>query len=114
MDNLLYALAASNRRDILRLIQERELTVGEIAAHFNISGPAISQHLKVLLESELVSVRREGTKRLYRARPEKLAEVQGYLDQFWGDSLRQLKQAAEAEEKRTKALARTKTRRTRT
>lgn len=114
MDEILYALAASNRRDILRLIQDRELTAGEIAANFAISGPAISQHLKVLLDSELVSVRRDGAKRLYRARPEKLAEVQSFLDQFWGDSLRQLKQAAEADERRTKKLAKSNARRTRT
>jgi DNA-binding transcriptional ArsR family regulator len=116
MDLALYAIAEPRRRSILRLLQEREMSAGEIAAQYaqEVTGPAISQHLRVLLDAELVSVRREGTKRLYRARPEKLAEVRGFLDQFWGDSLSQLKQAAEAEEKGIKKVAQSKPRRART
>lgn len=100
MDTVLHAIAEPRRRDILRLIQERELSSGEIAAQFDVTGPAISQHLKVLREAGLVTQRRAGTRRLYRARPEGLAELRDFLDEFWGAGLLQLKQAAEAEELR--------------
>lgn len=100
MDIVLHAIAEPRRRDILSLVHEAELTSGEIAARFpQVTPPAISQHLKVLAEAGLVSVRRQGTRRLYRARPEGLAEVRRYLEAFWDDSLQQLKAAAEAEER---------------
>ena len=97
---MLRAIAAPKRRAILRLVQDTELTSGEIAAHFEVTGPAISQHLKFLSEAGLVSVRRQGTRRLYRARPEGLAEVRSFLEEFWDDSLKRLKTAAEDEERR--------------
>lgn len=101
MDTVLHAIAEPRRRDILSLVHEAELTSGQIAARFpQVTPPAISQHLKVLAEAGLVSVRREGTRRLYRARPEGLAEVRQYLEAFWEDSLQRLKTAAEAEERR--------------
>ena len=103
MDIVLHAIAEPRRRDILKLIQERELSSGEIAARFDVTGPAISQHLKVLLQAGLVTQRREGTRRLYRARLEGLAELRSYLDEFWGVSLLQLKRAAEEEEQRRRA-----------
>ncbi len=99
MDTVLHAIAEPRRRDILSLVREAELTSGEIAARFpDVTPPAISQHLKVLAEAGLVTVRRLGTRRLYRARPEGLAEVRGFLDAFWVDSLQRLKEEAEAEE----------------
>ena len=107
MDAILTAIAEPRRREILKLIQECELSSGEIAAHFTtVSGPAISQHLKVLREAQLVSVRRDGTRRLYKARPESLAEVRSYLESFWSNGLQRLKQAAEHEEKRKAYRAR--------
>ncbi len=101
MDIALHALAEPRRRDILRLIYNQELSSGDIASHFEVSGPAISQHLKVLVDARLVTMRKQGTKRLYQARPEGLAEVRAYLDGFWEDNLQQLKMAAEAEERRS-------------
>ena len=103
MDKVLNAIAEPRRRAILRLIQDRELSSGDIASHFKVSGPAISQHLGVLLNARLVTVRREGTRRLYRARPEGLAEVRSFLEDFWDTSLRQLKAAAEDEERKAQA-----------
>jgi len=99
---LLQAITEPRRRDILRLVRHAELSSGEIAAHFDVTRPAISQHLQVLAAARLVSVRREGTKRLYRARPEGLAELRQFLEEFWDDRLVSLKQAAEAEERRLK------------
>jgi len=94
------ALAEPRRREILQLIRDRELSAGEIAAGFDVSRPAISQHLGVLREAGLVSERREGTRRFYRARPEGLRELKEFLEGFWTFSLQQLKREAEAEERK--------------
>ena len=91
----------SRRRAILRLIQNAELPAGKIAARFEVTRPAISQHLRVLVEAGLVTVRRDSTRLLYRMRPEGMAELRQYLEEFWDDSLRMLKQAAEAHEGRS-------------
>jgi DNA-binding transcriptional ArsR family regulator len=96
----LKAIAASRRRQILALVREGELTAGEIAAHFDVTRPAISQHLNVLKEARLVSERRNGTKRLYQARPEGLVELMAFLEEFWDDRLEALKREAEREERK--------------
>jgi DNA-binding transcriptional ArsR family regulator len=99
MEAALRAIAEPRRRAILHLVRDRELTAGEIAVQFEITRPAISQHLNVLKEAGLVVERHLGTRRLYRARPEGLAELRSYLDQFWADELERLKEAAEREVK---------------
>ena len=81
------------------MIRDRELSAGQIAAGFEVSRPAISQHLGVLKEAGLVSERREGTRRFYRARPDGLTELREFLEGFWTFSLAQLKREAEAEER---------------
>jgi DNA-binding transcriptional ArsR family regulator len=81
------------------MVQNRELAAGEIAAGFEVTRPAISQHLTVLKNAGLVTERREGTRRLYRARPEGLAELRAFLDGFWADRLERLKLAAEQEQR---------------
>jgi DNA-binding transcriptional ArsR family regulator len=96
------ALAEPRRRDILRLVRDDELSAGEIASHFDVSRPAISQHLKVLREAGLVDERRDGTRRLYRVSPEGIAEVRQLLDDLWGESLARLKSAAEREQSRAR------------
>jgi DNA-binding transcriptional ArsR family regulator len=102
MDDVLRALSAPTRREILRLVRDDEMTAGAIAARFTVSRPAVSEHLRVLRETGLVSERREGVRRLYRARPESLAQVRAYLDQFWDDGLDRLRLAAEAEQQQQK------------
>jgi DNA-binding transcriptional ArsR family regulator len=99
MQSTIQALAEPRRREILQLIRERELTAGEIASGFDVTRPAISQHLGVLKEAGLVSERREGTRRFYRARPEGLKELKEFLEGFWSFHLAQLKREAEAEER---------------
>jgi DNA-binding transcriptional ArsR family regulator len=96
----LKAIAASHRRTILRLVSDEELSAGEIAAHFDLTRPAVSQHLSVLKEAGLVDERRNGTRRLYRARPEGLVELKAFLDEFWGERLEALKREAEREERK--------------
>lgn len=98
MEAALKAIAEPRRRAILRLVSDTELPVGSIAAHFDVTRPAISQHLTVLKEAGLVSERRNGTRRLYKARPEGLIEVRSFLDEFWSDRLEALKREAEREE----------------
>jgi DNA-binding transcriptional ArsR family regulator len=100
MQSSIQALAEPRRREILQLIRDRELTAGEIASGFDVSRPAISQHLGVLKEAGLVTERREGTRRFYRARPEGLRELREFLEGFWTFALGQLKREAEAEERK--------------
>lgn len=100
IEKVLHALAEPRRRDILYLVRNGELTSSAIASHFDISAPAISQHLKVLEQSGLVVVRRDGTKRYYGIRRDGFSELKQYIDRFWDDSLLRLKEAAEEEERR--------------
>ena len=98
MEAALKAIAAPHRRQILSLVRDGELSAGEIAAHFDVTRPAVSQHLNVLKEAGLVSERRNGTRRLYRARPEGLVELKDFLEEFWDVRLEALKREAEKEE----------------
>jgi DNA-binding transcriptional ArsR family regulator len=102
MDSALRALADGTRRHILVLVWREERTASEIASKFSMSRPAISQHLKVLIESDLVALRRAGTRRFYRANPLALAKLRAELAAFWDDGLSRLKQAAERAERESK------------
>jgi DNA-binding transcriptional ArsR family regulator len=96
-DDALRALAEPRRREILRLVAHGELAAGEIAAAFDITRPAVSQHLTVLKQAGLLDERRDGTRRLYRARPEGLANVRRLLDEMWSSSLDVARRIVEAE-----------------
>ena len=100
MEAALKAIAEPNRRRILTLVRNEELTAGEIASHFEVSRPAVSQHLAVLKEAGLVHERRNGTRRLYSVRPEGFNEVKAFLEGFWDEKLEALKREAEQEERR--------------
>jgi DNA-binding transcriptional ArsR family regulator len=100
MEAALRAIAEPRRRRILRLVRDEELSAGEIASHFDVTRPAVSQHLNVLKEAGLVSERRNGTRRLYRIRPEGLAELRDFLEEFWDVRLEALKREAEKEERK--------------
>ena len=79
------AIAERHRREIVRLVRDRELTAGQIASHFEVSRPAVSQHLRILKDSGLVTERRQGTRRYYKARVEGLAELRAFLEVFLGE-----------------------------
>lgn len=96
-DEVLRALAEPHRRAILRLVAHEGLPAGEIAAAFEVSRTAVSQHLTVLKKAGLLAERREGTRRLYRARPEGLAGLRAFLDEMWADSLETARRLVEAE-----------------
>ena len=107
------AVAEPRRRAILDVLNQGEMTVGDIAANFDVSRPAISQHLRILKEADLVAVRRDGTRRYYRARPEALAELRSWLDGFWADGLERLKREVEQEQWRERKATSRSTRRKR-
>jgi DNA-binding transcriptional ArsR family regulator len=100
VETALRAIAEPRRRQILTLVRESELSAGEIASHFDVTRPAVSQHLTVLKEAGLVTERRDGTRRLYRARPQALMELKQFLEDFWDDRLAKLKREAEQKERR--------------
>jgi DNA-binding transcriptional ArsR family regulator len=93
------ALAQPTRREILELLAGGELSAGSVASRFDVTQPAISQHLKVLREAGLVTERRDGARRLYSVRREGLTDVQSFLATFFDVGLERLKLAAEAEER---------------
>ncbi len=101
--DVISVFAEPRRRNILRLVLARELPAGEIAARFDVSAAAISQHLRVLREAGLIHERREGTRRLYRARPEGLESVRTYVQRFWSESLGRLKETIESDEPKRRA-----------
>ena len=94
------AVAQPKRREILRLLAGRELSATQIASRFEVTQPAISQHLKVLKDVGLVNERREGTKRILSVRPEGLADLNEFLAAILPAGLERLKAAAEQEERR--------------
>lgn len=95
MEDALRAIANPRRRAMLELMWDAERPAGDIAAHTGLSGPAASQHLRVLREAGLVRVRTDGNRRLYRADAVRIAEVRGALEAFWGERLTALRDAAE-------------------
>ncbi len=94
-DVVLRALADPHRREIIRLTRNAELPAGQIAANFDLTQQAVSQHLTVLKRAGLLEERREGTRRLYRFHSDSLAPVRALLDEFWPDALERLKRAVE-------------------
>jgi DNA-binding transcriptional ArsR family regulator len=100
MQAMLDAVSEPRRREILRLVRRTELPAGAIAAHFtDVSRPAVSQHLRVLRDAGLVSERRDGTRRLYRVRPEGFGDLRSFLEEFWDARLEDLRVEAQREER---------------
>jgi DNA-binding transcriptional ArsR family regulator len=92
------ALAEPRRRAILMLVRDEPRSVKEIAAHFDVTQQAVSQHLQVLRDAGLVAVRPQGQRRLYAARPQGLASIREFLDQLWPSALEQLKRTVEGDQ----------------
>lgn len=89
-------VAEPHRREILRLCWDDERAAGDLAAHVDITFGAVSQHLKVLRDSGLVSVRRQGTHRYYRANRAELGPLAAYLESMWSEQLDRLSVLAES------------------
>lgn len=92
------AISDPIRRRVLELVRDEELPAGRLAAHFDVSRPAVSRHLRVLREAGLVRERRLGKNRLYRANLEPLADLRKWLDDYWAGRLDALRNLAEKEE----------------
>lgn len=99
VDKALRALADATRRRILMLVWRDERSAGDIARDFSISRPAVSQHLGVLRASTLVTLRRAGTRCLYRTNHAAIAKLRAELGAFWDDRLSALKGRLEAAER---------------
>ena len=97
MDTL-QVIAEPKRRDILGLVWDEEVAASDIAAHFDITFGAVSQHLAVLRDAGLVKVRKDGNRRMYEADKDALAPYQEILKTMWKDKLKDLAATIEAEE----------------
>src|SRR6185369_8826573 len=95
-------IASPRRREILRLIWDRELSAGDIAAALPVTFGAVSQHLSVLRDAGIVDVRHEGTYRYYRANQERIGPLAAVLVAYWTDALDRLAEEAEREEPKTR------------
>jgi DNA-binding transcriptional ArsR family regulator len=100
MDTAFKALAEPRRREILRLVWSEELPAARIAEQFSdVTRSAVSQHLGVLREAELILERRDGTRRLYRANHAQMDRLRRFLDEYWTGSLQRLQDLAESAER---------------
>ncbi|MBS4190605.1 winged helix-turn-helix transcriptional regulator [Bacillus sp. FJAT-49705] len=96
------AIADPTRREVLKLLAEKERPISEITSHFPMSRTAIAKHLHVLSEAELVVGKKVGREKRYRLQPEPFSELKqwlSYFDQFWGNKLSILKHVVEKGEK---------------
>jgi DNA-binding transcriptional ArsR family regulator len=91
----LTALADPTRRTIFEKIVERPRAVGVLGDVLPVGGPAVSQHLRVLKEAKLVTVRALGTRRIYAVDPEGVEALRAYMERFWGRALAAYKLAVE-------------------
>jgi DNA-binding transcriptional ArsR family regulator len=95
VQSTLEAVANPHRREILRLVWDAELSSREIASHFDVTWQAVSHNLRVLREAGLVSERRAGTRRLYRAERDRLAPLEALLEDMWRQDLERLERVME-------------------
>ena len=104
--NALLALADPTRRSVFERLRHGPMAVGHVADGLPVSRPAVSQHLKVLKDAQLVTVYRDGRCQFYAIDTQGLAAIRAYLDSFWGDALEAFK--AYAEKDQAKRIARRK------
>ena len=100
-DEMFAALASPARRELLQLLLSGSLTVNELAAHFDMQRPSVSEHLKVLKDAGLVSERKSGRQRHYQLEPRPLMELKDWLDpyeRFWRDRMKALRDVLNEEE----------------
>jgi DNA-binding transcriptional ArsR family regulator len=99
VDAALKALAEPRRRAILKLVWSQELPATAIAQRFpDVSRPAVSQHLRVLRDADLLVERRDGTRRLYLANTQTIDDLRTFLEEYWTSGLDRLRDVAEAAE----------------
>jgi DNA-binding transcriptional ArsR family regulator len=97
--DLLQVIAEPRRRDILAMIWDEEMAAGDIAARTDVTFGAVSQHLSVLREAGLVTVRKDGNRRLYHADKDRLGPLRQVLETMWSMVLDDLARSIELEER---------------
>lgn len=105
MDDIFQSLADSTRRDILHRIIQSELRVSEIASVYDMSLPAVSKHLKVLEQADLVSFEKKGREKVYTVNPRAILEIQKYIEfytKFWNKSFDNLEKFLKREKVKRK------------
>jgi DNA-binding transcriptional ArsR family regulator len=90
------ALGDPTRRQVFELLRRGPRSVGELAAEFPVSRPAVSQHLRVLEDAGLVTHRKDGTRNLYGLNGNGVVELRSWIDGFWDEALARFKDAVEA------------------
>ena len=103
------ALADDNRREILLLLKKRDMTPTEVVEHFNFTLPAVSAHLRVLKEADLITEKKQGKNRFYSLNREKSLEIIKFLEEMYDYKLSSLKEYVENKEKPRKKKSRTDT-----
>ncbi|MGN6637445.1 MAG: ArsR/SmtB family transcription factor [Mucilaginibacter sp.] len=99
-DKAFNALGDPTRRQIFEKLREKPLPVAEIADGLPVSRPAVSQHIKVLQEAQLIRVKKEGTRSICQIDPDGLIAMRFYLDNMWNTALKAFKKAAEDEQQK--------------
>jgi len=102
-DSQLDALGDATRRAILARLIAGPLAVGELAEEFPVSRPAISQHLRILKDANLVVDRAQGNRRLYQLNPAGFETLREYFEQFWGQALDAFRRKVEEQPTKVKA-----------
>ena len=97
MHEAIEAISSPRRRQILKLVWDAEKSAGELAAASDVSWPAVSQNLNVLREAGLVTQRKDGRRRLYKADRQECGPLAAVLQTMWTEDLYKMKQLAEAE-----------------
>jgi ArsR family transcriptional regulator, arsenate/arsenite/antimonite-responsive transcriptional repressor len=101
------ALADDNRREILLLLKKREMTPTEVVEHFNFTLPAVSAHLRVLKEADLITEKKQGKNRFYSLNRDKFLELIKFFEEMYDCKLSSLKEYVENREKQRKKKSRT-------
>ncbi len=101
-ENIFNALGDPTRRKIFEKLSKGPFAVVDIAKKLPITRPAVSQHLKVLMDAGLVTVRQNGTRNIYQIDPKGVLVMRNYLDRMWDSALHAFKLAAEDEKERRK------------
>jgi DNA-binding transcriptional ArsR family regulator len=100
MESLWKAMADDHRREILLLLRKRKMTPGELAEHFQFTPPALSSHLRILKNAELIAEKKLGKNRYYSLDERKSLEIISFFEKIWGYKLGSLKEFVENKERR--------------
>jgi DNA-binding transcriptional ArsR family regulator len=96
------ALSDDSRRQIMLLLKNKEMTPSQLAEHFEFTLPAVSTHLRVLKEADLVSEHKQGKNKFYSINQKEALDLLGFFENMWGYKLNSLKEFVENKEKKKK------------